>query len=64
MTQKERLDAIIELKDMAYEHERRAADMDGDDYNRGRRMDRAKMLRNVVEELCMLNDMTAETRDR
>ncbi len=51
MSPKERRDAIVELKDMAYEMERRAAQMDGESFDRGRRMDRALMLRAVAIEL-------------
>lgn len=57
MTPKERRDAIVELKDMAYEHERSAAQMDGESFDRGRRMDRAAMLRQVAAELTVLADM-------
>lgn len=51
MTPQERQAAIIELRDMAYEMERRAMQMDGDDFERGRRTDRAKMLRLIAAEL-------------
>jgi hypothetical protein len=59
MTPKERQDAIVELKDMAYEMERRAMYMDGDSFDRGRRVDRALMLRAVARELQFLNDVAA-----
>ncbi len=55
MTLKDRQDAIVELKDMAYEMERRAMHMDGDSFDRGRRMDRVLMLRAIVRELQNLN---------
>lgn len=48
MTPKEQRDAIIELRDMAYEHERRAAQMDGTTHECGKRRDRAAMLRAVA----------------
>lgn len=51
MTPKERRDAQVELRDMAYEMERRAVQMDGDDFNRGLRMSRVQMLRAVAAEL-------------
>lgn len=59
MTPRERTDAIVELKDMAYEMERRAAQMDGDSFDRGRRMDRAMLLRAICDELKFLNDIAA-----
>jgi hypothetical protein len=51
MTPKQIRDAVIELRDMAYEHERRAANMDGESFDRGRRADRARMLRDVATML-------------
>jgi hypothetical protein len=56
MTPRERADAIVELKDMAYELERRASHMDGESFVHGRRMDRALMLRAIARELQALNE--------
>ena len=51
MTPKARRDAILELKDMALEYEQRANRLDGADFRRSEKLDRAAMLRDVVAEL-------------
>lgn len=51
MTPKQLRDAAIELRDMAYEHERRAEKIDAARYDRQSITARAKLLRAVAAEL-------------
>ena len=51
MTPKARADAILELRDMAYDFERRAWQRDAAVQDRRGFLDRAAMLREVAKEL-------------
>lgn len=60
MTPKAIRDAVVELRDMAYELERRAVHIDAALHNRRGFLDRAAMLRDVAHELERVEAVSAD----